>query len=136
MHHTDMPDWFLRLTVPSDPRFVEAVCELAGFVADETRYTHDEAVGIRQAVDWTVRRAVGASAGDGRGIEVWFQKRDQALQISVRFAAASPAAGGTADAPEDLERGWDHVSRLMNRVEISRKEDSIVCRMSCRLPSL
>jgi hypothetical protein len=134
MQHADMPDWFLRLTVPSDPKFVETVRGLTAFVAGEARLSRDDALKIGEAVDWVTAQGLMASAGDGRGIEVWFEKRAGALEIGMRYADLDRAAGGVAGVREDTQRGWEHLSRLMNRVEVSRSEGLILCRMSCRLP--
>jgi hypothetical protein len=134
MQHLEMPDWFLRLTVPGHQKFAETVRGVTAFVAGEARLPRDEALKLGQAVDWVAERGLMASAGEGRGIEVWFEKRAGALEIGMRYADLDSSTGGVAGLREDTQRGWEHLSRLMNRVEVSREADLVLCRMSCRLP--
>jgi hypothetical protein len=134
MPHTDTPDLFLRLTVPSDPRFVETVGELAGVIAERTCGTREGAAELQRAVDWTTTQAMTASAGDSRGIEVWFEQRAGALDIRMRFADVHRTVSGGADSADDTPRGWDRLSPWADRVDVIRNDDLVVCRMSCRLP--
>jgi hypothetical protein len=91
MQHADMPDWFLRLTVPSDPKFVETVRGLTAFVAGEARLSRDDVLKIGQAVDWVTAQGLMASAGDGRGIEVW---TSTALPAAWPACVKTPSAAG------------------------------------------
>ena len=136
MQNAEMPNWFLQLTVPSHARFVETVCELTGAVTSLTHCGSDDARDIAQAVNWTITRAVEASAGNGREIQVRFERRNDALEIGVRFADREGAAAGAPDSCDAAQGGRDPLSHLMDRVEFSREQDLIVCRMSRRLPRL
>ncbi len=136
MQNAEMPDWFLRLTVPSDPKFVETVCELTGAVATLAHCGPDEARDINRAVDWTITRAAKAAAGDDRGIDVRFERRDDTLEIGVRFTDLQGSTGGAQDFRQDAQGGWDRLAHLMDHVEFSREQDLVVCRMSRRLPPL
>lgn len=129
-----MPNWFFRLRMPSDPRFVETVRDLVGRIADRSRYTPHEALEIGQAVEWATVYAVKVSASSNHDIDVRFETRNGALEISVRFAEPHPGTRGPMWLDEDEQQGREWLSRLMDHVEFSHEEGSMVCRMSRRLP--
>jgi hypothetical protein len=134
MPETDTPDCVLRLIVPSDPKYVEMVRDVAGSIAVHVRYTHAETLQVRGAVALAAMRAVMASAGDTRGVEVSFGARDGALEIDLRFACRDCTVGGTAGAG-DVQRGWDDLSSLVSRVDATRTGDLMAFHLCCRPPA-
>lgn len=134
MQNPETRDWLLRVRVPSDPRFVETVRDLAGRIADRTHYTPREAMEIGQAVEWATVYAVKTSAGCNRDVDVRFATRNGLLEITVCFAEPHPGPAGPLWLDEDEQQGRDRLSRLMDRVEFDHEADLMVCRMMRRLP--
>ena len=125
-----MPDWFLRVTVPGDPAFVETIADLTRAVVDlvpcEAACARDACLAVQRAS----AHAIETSGGDERGVEVRFERRNDLLEIDVRFADHAGTAGPGAGTQGCL----DQISPLMDGVEFARERDLAVCRMLRQLP--